>query len=170
MAHLDKLSTKELEDILCQLCTDENIKVAVSGDDDSKKNLAKSAGSAIGGKVLNKLGPFGSMFGGGSKDSRDSGAKEAEMRPAADVIRELPEQEKDNLADTIQSTISKFGDFKDPQTLLKLITENAMVKQLITSAVKNFLGNFLKSAGGGTAWALTRSPHPPIPSLDKGAW
>ncbi|XP_037502660.2 uncharacterized protein LOC119377139 [Rhipicephalus sanguineus] len=153
MAHLDKLSTQELEDILCQLCTDENIKVAVSGDDDSKKNLAKSAGSAIGGKMLNKLGGFGSMFGGGSKDSKDSGSsgKDAEMRPAADVIRELPDKEKDQLADTIQSTISKFGDFKDPQALLKLITENAMVKQLITSAVKNFLGNFLKSAGGGAA-------------------
>ncbi|KAH7980644.1 hypothetical protein HPB49_017908 [Dermacentor silvarum] len=156
MAHLDKLSTKELEDILCQLCTDENIKVAASGDDDAKKNLAKSAGSAIGGKMLNKLGGFGSMFGGGSKDgkdSKDSGSsgKEAEMRPAADVIRELPDKEKDNLADTIQSTISKFGDFKDPQALLKLITENAMVKQLITSAVKNFLGNFLKTAGGGAA-------------------
>lgn len=145
--------TKELEDILCQLCTDENIKIAASGDDDSKKNLAKSAGSAIGGKMLNKLGGFGSMFSGGSKDSKDSGSsgKEAEMRPAADVIRELPEKEKDELADTIQSTISKFGDFKDPQALLKLITENAMVKQLITSAVKNFLGNFLKSAGGGAA-------------------
>lgn len=93
------------------------------------------------------------MFGGGSKDSKDGGSsgKEAEMRPAADVIRELPDKEKDNLADTIQSTISKFGDFKDPQALLKLITENAMVKQLITSAVKNFLGNFLKSAGGGAA-------------------
>lgn len=159
MAHLDKLSTKELEDILCQLCTDENIKVAASGDDDAKKNLAKSAGAAIGGKVLNKLGGFGSMFGGGSKDSKDgkdggskdSGAKEAEMRPAADVIRELPDAEKDNLADTIQSTISKFGDFKDPQALLKLITENPMVKQLITGAIKNFLGNFLKTAGGGAA-------------------
>ncbi|KAG0423276.1 hypothetical protein HPB47_000929 [Ixodes persulcatus] len=153
MAHLDKLSTKELEDILCQLCTDENIKVAVSGDDDSKKNLAKSAGS----KVLNKLGGFGSMFGGGSKDSKDSkdGAKEsggkesaAETRPAADIIRELPEKEKDNLADTIQNTLKNFGDFKDPGALMKLLTENAMVKSLVTNAIKSFLSNFLKGAGG----------------------
>ncbi|CAN7992039.1 unnamed protein product [Ixodes hexagonus] len=150
MAHLDKLSTKELEDILCQLCTDENIKVAVSGDDDSKKNLAKSAGS----KVLNKLGGFGAMFGGGSKDSKDSakeaGSKEsaAETRPAADVIRELPEKEKDNLADTIQNTIKNFGDFKDPSALVKLITENPMVKSLVTNAIKSFLSNFLKGAGG----------------------
>lgn len=152
MAQLDKLSTKELEDILCQLCTDENIKVAVSGDDDSKKNLAKSAGAAIGDKVRNKLGGFGNMFGGGSKeskDSKDSGKESAaETRPAADVIRELPEPEKDKLADTITSTLSNFGNFKDPQALLKLISENAMVKQLITNAVKSFLGNFLKGAGG----------------------
>lgn len=96
----------------------------------------------------------GSMFGGGSKDSKDgakeSGGKEsaAETRPAADVIRELPEKEKDNLADTIQNTLKNFGDFKDPGALMKLLTENAMVKSLVTNAIKSFLSNFLKGAGG----------------------
>lgn len=155
MAHLDKLSTKELEDILCQLCTEENIKVAVSGDDDSKKGLAKSAGSAIGGKMLNKvgLGGFGSLLsGGGSKDSgKESSA--AETRPAADVIRELPPDDKDKLADTVQKTMSGVGfkDFADPQALWSFISNNAMVKQLLTTAITGFLNNFLKAGGGGAA-------------------